>query len=837
MQAGGSAQSGGSVTGGELPHILIVDDEKQVLVALEDLLENDFRVTATDEPQRALRIAEEDPSISVVMSDQRMPEMSGDELLARLRKSSDATRILCTGYADLTAVVRSVNEGKIFAYVTKPWDGVDLRLKIQHAADYHRLNHELAYEKQLLGDLMRSMPDAIFFKDAQHRYVRVNGAFLDFFGVLDAGTVLGKRLSELTEGHAQGTRIEQLERQLLADGVPQRDLLECTSGDGKKRWLSTTRAAVRAPDGTAIGLIGISQDISDSIRTQDALRASEERLRLAFLAANAGLFDWNLLTGETLYSATTAGVETLGHTAGEDFAALEARVHPDDVGKLRAAINAHFEHQAPLRALELRIRNAEGAYRWYEIDAQAAFNDAGRPVRLVGALVDVTERRERAHRLERLDHLTRHDELTGLPNRALFSTELSRQLVSCRTHDERLALIAIDIVRFRQVNETLGRRGGDELLQEVGRRLGGVVRPKDLLVRFDGNAFMIIMSGVSHESDAAQWFQEAAMPALAEPLTIQGTELRLSTKAGIALFPSDGGTEDALIANAEAALKQAKHSAQPYLFYAPTMNSRVSERLRLEAKLRRALLKDEFLLYYQPKIELKSGQMVGVEALIRWRDPEVGLVPPGSFIPLLEETELILPVGQWVLLRAAQQYTEWLEAGVEVPRIAVNVSALQLAQRDFVATLDATLARYPLAAKGLDLELTESVLMDDLSGNIAKLRAAKERGLHVAIDDFGTGYSSLGYLSRLPLDYLKVDRSFIDNMADDPQQMSIVTAIISLAHSIDLKVIAEGVETAQQAQLLRLLRCDQIQGYLVARPQPSSDVTPLLGRKFEIPKA
>jgi EAL domain-containing protein (putative c-di-GMP-specific phosphodiesterase class I) len=266
------------------------------------------------------------------------------------------------------------------------------------------------------------------------------------------------------------------------------------------------------------------------------------------------------------------------------------------------------------------------------------------------------------------------------------------------------------------------------------------------------------------------------------------------------------------------------------------MNSRVAEKLRLETKLRRALVNEEFLLYYQPKIELKSGQMVGMEALIRWRDPEVGLIPPGHFIPVLEETQLILQVGRWVIQRAAQQAAEWLELGHPVPRIAVNVSALQLAQRDFVSSLDAALARFPQASSSLDLELTESVLMTDFSGNIEKLRAAKERGLQIAIDDFGTGYSSLGYLSRLPLDALKVDRSFIDNMADDPQQMSIVTAIISLAHSIDLKVIAEGVETPTQAQLLRLLRCDQIQGYLLARPQPAEDVVKLLGKTFEIPK-
>jgi EAL domain-containing protein (putative c-di-GMP-specific phosphodiesterase class I) len=248
------------------------------------------------------------------------------------------------------------------------------------------------------------------------------------------------------------------------------------------------------------------------------------------------------------------------------------------------------------------------------------------------------------------------------------------------------------------------------------------------------------------------------------------------------------------------------------------------------------LANDEFLLFYQPKVDLKSGEIVGMEALIRWRDPEVGLVPPGNFIPLLEETQLILPVGRWVMERAAAQYCEWQSEGLSVPRIAVNVSALQLAQREFVAALDATLARYPGAAQGLDLELTESVLMDDLSGNIEKLREAKARGLHVAIDDFGTGYSSLGYLSRLPLDAIKIDRSFVDSMAEDPQQMSIVTAIISLAHSLDLEVIAEGVETATQAQLLRLLRCDQIQGYLLARPQPAEELRKLLGARLEIPR-
>jgi diguanylate cyclase (GGDEF)-like protein/PAS domain S-box-containing protein len=821
---------------GRPPKVLLVDDEPQVLLALQDVLESDFEVTATDKPEEALEMAAGDPQIAVVLSDQRMPKMTGDELLAKLRDRSSAACILCTGYADLHAVVRAVNEGRIFAYVTKPWDSADLRHKIRHAAEHFRLNHELAREKQLLSDLMTSIPDAIFFKDADQRYVRVNQAFLDTFGVTDEAAVLGKRITELLPGQRSALEIEATERLILQDGQPRRDVQHYRQPGHKSCSSATTRAAVRSPEGQLIGIVGVSQDITETVRTQEALRVSEERLRLAFLAANTGLFDWNLQTGETLYSPTSEALSNVGETAVDDFAALEARVHPDDRDRLRAAVNDHLDRRTPLRGFELRATNRQNEMRWFEISAQAAWNEQGMAVRLVGATADITERKAHASRLARFDYLSTHDELTGLPNRTLLSSELAR-LLSARAPEQKLALVCVDVTRFRHINETLGRSGGDELLREVAGRVTAAAKAGDLVARFDGNSFMIVMSEIDDEANSAHWVEQQLLPAVQQTVALRGIELSLSVKVGLALFPSDGVSEDTLIANAEAALKQAKQSALPYLFYAPSMNSRVAEKLRLETKLRRALPNDEFLLYYQPKIDLKSGVMVGMEALIRWRDPETGLIPPGVFIPVLEETQLILQVGRWVIERAARQISEWLEAGIEVPRVAVNVSALQLAQRDFVGSIDEVLRRYPSAGELLDLELTESVLMDDLSGNIEKLRAVKERGLQVAIDDFGTGYSSLGYLSRLPLDALKVDRSFIDQMADDPQQMSIVTAIISLAHSIDLKVIAEGVETPTQAQLLRLLRCDQIQGYLMARPQPATDVAALVTRRFEVPKA
>ncbi|HMJ09831.1 MAG TPA: bifunctional diguanylate cyclase/phosphodiesterase, partial [Polyangiaceae bacterium] len=373
---------------------------------------------------------------------------------------------------------------------------------------------------------------------------------------------------------------------------------------------------------------------------------------------------------------------------------------------------------------------------------------------------------------------------------------------------------------------------GNDLLVQVGERLRALLAPEDTLARFDGNTFALLIASVDEESEVASLVEHRIYDALKRAFTIQGTEIRISTRSGIALFPSDGPDPDTLIGNAETALKKARSAGGRYMFYAPNMNARVAEKLTLETKLRRAIENEEFILHYQPKVDLKTGLLVGLEALIRWQDPASGLVSPAQFIPVLEDTGLILDVGRWVLGRAAAQHAEWLARGLNPPRIAVNVSAIQLAQNDFVRCLDDMLARYPSAGSGIDLEITESVFVDGMTGNVEKLREARQRGLLVALDDFGTGYSSLGYLSRLPIDALKIDRSFVIHMSEDPQNTAIVTTIISLAHALDLKVIAEGVETLVQAQFLRLLRCDQIQGYLTARPQPAEQVAQLLGKRL-----
>jgi EAL domain-containing protein (putative c-di-GMP-specific phosphodiesterase class I) len=341
-----------------------------------------------------------------------------------------------------------------------------------------------------------------------------------------------------------------------------------------------------------------------------------------------------------------------------------------------------------------------------------------------------------------------------------------------------------------------------------------------------------VLGDVEKEQEVLYFVEKRIIDALHEPIAVDGQELRVSARAGIALFPADGADVDALFRNAEAALRKAKLSGDRYLFYTPELNARAAERLSLENKLRRALERGELALHYQPKIDLTTGRICGLEALMRWDDPDSGPVPPVKFIPVLEETGLILEAGRWALERAVADSGAWRAKGLPAPRISVNVSAIQLRQKDFVAMVG-RVARG--AADVLDLEITESLIMQDIEANIEKLKAVRDMGIGVAIDDFGTGYSSLSYIAKLPIDTLKIDRAFILNLTRNPGDVGIVTTIISLAHSLKLKVVAEGVETQEQAKLLRLFKCDEMQGYLFSPAIPAEQVEILLGEGRQLP--
>jgi diguanylate cyclase (GGDEF)-like protein/PAS domain S-box-containing protein len=429
---------------------------------------------------------------------------------------------------------------------------------------------------------------------------------------------------------------------------------------------------------------------------------------------------------------------------------------------------------------------------------------------------------------EKVDYLAYYDALTGLPNRSLFFDRLTHQLGMAARDGMNVALVLMDLDRFRLINDTLGRQAGDALIGAVAQRIKDTVRDEDTVARVGADSFALAVTGTWRAADAAHFLEAHNRHLFGQPFVLGGEELRVSATAGVAEFPADGDSPEMLFANAEAALRKAKEQNGRFLFYGPEMNARVADSLRLENRLRRALENGEMVLWYQPKVDAKTRMITGFEALMRWQDPETGMVPPAMFIPLMEQTGLILDAGRWALSQVARDCRTWSANGIKPPRVAVNVSPIQLRQKDFIATVVEAAQRAEEAGALLDLEITESVIMENVEAIIPLLQTVRELGVEIAVDDFGTGYSSLAYIARLPIQALKIDRSFVIGMTQNQDSLAIVRSIISMAHSLRLHVIAEGVETEEQAALLLQLDCDQMQGYLLNRPVPPQQVPDLL---------
>ncbi len=430
---------------------------------------------------------------------------------------------------------------------------------------------------------------------------------------------------------------------------------------------------------------------------------------------------------------------------------------------------------------------------------------------------------------EQLTYVSYYDTLTGLPNRQLFFDRLAQAMHVARAERRELAVMLIDLQRFKRVNDTLGRYAGDQVLKELATRLQRTVAESATPARIGGDRFAVVVPNLPGPA-MARWINDWIVDSFAEPLVIDDIELRTSVRIGIALYPADAQTAEALFVNAEVALKRAKEAAGPYLFYSPEMNARVAQRLHLETRLRKAVDQKQFVLHYQTKVELATRRIRGLEALIRWHDPEHGLVSPMDFVPLLEESGLIVEVGRWVIEQAVADMKIWRHLDLEVPRVAVNVSEVQLRQPNFVATVLGALGTAPEFGAGIDLEITETMLAQNTGSNVQKLLQLRAAGLHVFMDDFGTGYSGLSQIAHLPLDALKIDRAFVASMTQSAEAMAIVSAIVNLAKALGIFVVAEGVETEEQAARLHALGCDEAQGYLFSRPVPADEVASLLGR-------
>jgi diguanylate cyclase (GGDEF)-like protein len=483
-------------------------------------------------------------------------------------------------------------------------------------------------------------------------------------------------------------------------------------------------------------------------------------------------------------------------------------------GKMHAASGVRSLAVLPLIVSD----NAIGVFALYT--SKPEFFDAAGMLLLTELAGNIAFAIDHLERQERLDRLSYYDTLTGLANRRSFLERVTQYMMSAADAGHKMALFLIDLERFKKLNDSLGRPAGDALLKQVAEWLARNAGNADLVARLDADHFAVVLPKVMYEANVARVLEKTIAAFMKHEFSLNGAVYRMAAKIGVAVFPDDGSDADTLFNNAEAALKKAKASRDRYLFYAQKMTETVAISVGIENRLRRALEREEFVLHYQPKINIVSGKLTGAEALIRWNDPVSGLTPPGRFIPILEETGLIHDVGRWALRKAIEDYQRWRNAGLTAVRVAVNVSPLQLRNQNFVAEIRQAVSVAPDAAAGLQLEITESVIMQDVNHSIGSLLAIRALGVTIAIDDFGTGFSSLNYLAKLPVDTLKIDRSFVVEMVSATGGLTLVSVIINLAHALKLNTVAEGVETEEQLRQLRLLGCDEMQGYLFGKPVP-----------------
>ena len=564
-------------------------------------------------------------------------------------------------------------------------------------------------------------------------------------------------------------------------------------------------------------------------RAERALRESEQRYALAALGANDGLWDWDLMSDRVYFSPRWKAM--LGFAEAEVGECTEEwleRIHEDDRATFRVHLEHHLEGLTPHLQCEYRMRHRDGEYRWMLCRGIAVRGCEGCAQRMAGSQTDIHERKQAE---EQLYHDALHDALTGLPNRVLLMDRLERALERTRREPSAVcAVLFIDLDRFKNVNDSLGHLAGDHLLVECARRLMTDRRPGDTLARLGGDEFILLLEGVSGLEDAVH-VVERIQEQFAHAFEILGHDLYMAASIGVAMGSKEYQRPEDLLRDADNAMYQAKARGKAcYSVFDASMHTRAVAFLQVETSLRRAIDRQNFLIYYQPVVCLQSGELVGFEALLRWQHAERGLILPADFIPLAEETRLILRIGDWVLREACRQLQAWRrkQAGLERVHIAVNVSSKQFSEENLVARVAGILTETGLPANSLVLEITESVIMENMELAAAKLRELRSLGIRISMDDFGTGYSSLSYLHRFPVDTLKIDQSFVRHMGEAGESVEIVRAILSLARTLHLDVVAEGTETQAQADILQSLGCPHSQGYLYSVPLPKQQASALL---------
>ncbi len=547
----------------------------------------------------------------------------------------------------------------------------------------------------------------------------------------------------------------------------------------------------------------------------EELRESRETFELAVSGTNDGIWDWNIVAGVAWYSARwkdMLGFSEKDAQISNTIQAWQDRIHPDDKAAVQEALDAYFAGGEEFFLSEHRLQRKSGDYIWVQVRGKAQRNDVDRVVRMAGSLTDITARKRQE---DAIQHQALHDALTGLPNRSLFLDRLQQAVRVAEREKKPFAVMMMDLDKFKWINDTLGHHVGDLVLQEVAARIQGTLRASDTVSRFGGDEFLILLPG----DDAGQVVHvvDKIRHAFEANLVIEGNSLKIDGSIGISVYPDHGNDAHTLIKRADVAMYVAKNSDTGYALYDSRDDLNSPNRLVLASQLRQSIENDELVLHFQPKVSLRTGAVYGVEALVRWQHPHLGLLFPNDFIPHAEGSGLITPLTFWVLDAALRQHYHWRQAGVELV-VAINLSVRNLQDMELPGKVAARLEAWRIAPQWLELEITESAIMNDPARAQKILSRLDDMGVQISIDDFGTGYSSLAYLKQLPVDEIKIDRSFVMDMLHDESNRTIVQSTIDLGHNLGLKVVAEGVEDMECWNLLRTQGCDAAQGYYISRP-------------------
>src|SRR5271157_5688551 len=584
--------------------------------------------------------------------------------------------------------------------------------------------------------------------------------------------------------------------------------------DGVTRYIESSISLLKDSSGKPIGFRGITRDITERKQTEESLRQSEEKFRNILESIQEGYFEVDLNGNLTFYNDSMSRL--IGYSK-EELPGMHYRqfTNEETAKKVYQAFNEVYNTGEPSKGFDWQIIRKDGIEGFIEASVTLQKDSSGKPTGFKGMIRDITERK----RVEQqINYMATHDALTGLPNRLMFSQLLNHAIRSAQRHKRQLAVFFIDLDRFKTINDSLGHEAGDRLLKEIGKRFKRSLRAVDVVGRLGGDEFVIFIEEVEEFRQVALVAHKLLSSAI-KLMVLTGEECRITASIGISIYPRDGLDEQSLMKNADIAMYFAKEEGKNnYQFYSKDIQSQSNERLSLETNLRSALERKEFFLHYQAKVDFKTGEITGVEALLRWDNPYLGLITPTQFIPVAEETGLIVPIGRWVMKTTCAQNVAWQRQGLPPIRISINLSLRQLMDDKLLEDIKAALDDSGMAANLLELEITESMVMHNPARLIAELTNIKKLGVRLAIDDFGTSYSSLAQIQHFPIDTLKVDRSFIRNLTQNSENQAITESIIAMGKTLSLTVVAEGVETQEQKDFLRDLICDEMQGFHFSRP-------------------